>query len=171
MTEQWKKIEEYPQYSISNLGRVRHDEKNKILVPFAIGKKGNQYQAVDLYPKKSVRIHRLVAKYFIPNPENKPEVNHIDGDKTNNQATNLEWVSGSENCVHAYRVLGRKKFFGADNATSKKVIRVEDGKLYGSLQEAAKDCGLASHTSISNALSGQKRTAGGYHWKNADDQF
>lgn len=169
MTEQWKKIEGHPQYSVSNLGRIRHDSNNKILVPFSIGTKGSQYMAVDLYPKKSVRIHRLVAKYFIPNPENKPEVNHIDGDKTNNQVTNLEWVSRSENCIHAYRVLKRKKFFGAENVTSKKVIRIEDGKTYNSLQEAAKDCGLSSHSHISNVLSGRRKTAGGYHWIYAND--
>jgi hypothetical protein len=57
--------------------------------------------------KKVEYLHRLVAKYFIPNPENKPCVNHIDGNKKNNKASNLEWATYSENHRHAYSVLNR----------------------------------------------------------------
>lgn len=170
-TEVWKTIEEYPRYSVSDQGRVRNNETGKIIKPFCIGSKGQQYYAVDFYPKKNVRIHRLVAKTFIPNPENKKEVNHIDGNKLNNTVENLEWVTGSENCIHAYNVLGRKKFYGFSNHKSKKIMRIEDGKVYGSLSEAVKDLDLSSHSHISSCLHGKRNTAAGYHWQfvNAED--
>lgn len=171
MKEEWKKIEGFPNYSISNLGRVRNDKTEYVLKPYIVGGKNNQYLAVDLRTKKNVKVHRLVAMHFIPNPGNKREVNHIDGKHFNNKISNLEWVTGSENCFHAYRVIGRKKFFGSENHYSKKVIRVEDGKIFGSFVEAAKACGLKSHTSISQAIKGSRKTAGGYHWKIAEAEY
>lgn len=164
-SEFWKKIEEHPNYSVSNEGRIRNDKTGKLIKPFHIGKFGQQYCAVDFYPKKNIRVHRLVAKAFLPNPENKREVNHIDGNKFNNSVDNLEWVSGSENCKHAYDVLRRKKFFGSNNHNSKKIMRVEDGKIYGSLSEAVRDLKISGHAHISDCLYGKRIKAAGYHWK------
>ena len=162
--EEWKKIEKFPQYSVSDFGRVRNDKTGNILKPFCVGNKNHQYYAVDFYPIKNRKIHRLVAEAFIPNPEHKREVNHKDGNHFNNAAENLEWVSGSENCIHAYRVLGKVRLSGSLNSRSRKIIRVEDGKVYGSVSEATSENGLKAHTSIVKAINRDNRTAGGYHW-------
>ena len=161
--ELWRMVEGHPSYSVSNKGRIRNNKTGYILKPYVTGYKNNQYLTVDI-KKRTTRVHRLVALAFVDNPDNKPEVNHKDGNHFNNEASNLEWVTGSENCIHAYRVLNRRKFYGSDNKTSKRVIRVEDGKVYGSLQEAAADVGLKRHTGISQVLNGTQKTAGGYHW-------
>lgn len=163
MKELWKKVEGFPNYSVSNLGRVRNDRTDHILKAFTTGYKGNDYPSVQLHGH-TIRVHRLVALAFIPNPEKKREVNHIDGDHFNNVVSNLEWVTGSENCIHAYRTLGKKKYFGGENPFAKKVIRIEDGKIYESLKDATRDIGLKSHSSLSRCLNGKQNTSRGFHW-------
>lgn len=101
--EQWKKIKDYENYSVSNFGNVRNDITNKKIY---LNDKGGEYLSVNLYKnnkRKRFYVHRLVAIYFIENKDNKPEVNHIDGDKHNNDYTNLEWVTRSENIIHALK--------------------------------------------------------------------
>lgn len=96
--EIWRKVSEFPNYSISNQGRVRHDKRNRIRKLF-IDKDG--YEIVVLQKNgKSItrRIHKLVAITFVPNPLNKPCVDHIDTNKLNNNANNLRWVTQWENC-------------------------------------------------------------------------
>lgn len=94
----WRIIEDYPIYEISNLGEVRKVDNGRII--------GEYYPKIELLEeetrtRKLVSIHRLIAKAFIPNPRNKPFVNHIDGDKTNYSLDNLEWVTHRENVDHA----------------------------------------------------------------------
>lgn len=168
MKEIWKKINGYPKYSVSNRGRVRNDNSGYILKPYVVGAHNNQYLAVDLHIKKNLKVHRLVALHFIPNPENKREVNHLDGDHFNNAVSNLEWVTGSENCKHAYDQLGKIRLKGQLNPYARKVERIEDGKVFDCLNEAARAVGLKSHTNISQAIAGKQKTAGGYHWKYAE---
>ena len=99
--EIWKKIDGYDNYSVSTLGRVRNDETRKI---FKGGKKTNGYLNVGLSKngvKKSHLIHRLVALTFIPNPDNKPCVDHRDNNKTDNRIEVLRWCTQSENGMNA----------------------------------------------------------------------
>ena len=113
--EVWKDIEGYEGlYQVSNFGnikslpKVRHNgrgtyiQKEKILKP---SNTSTGYKKIELCKdgkRKGFKVHRLVAIAFIPNPDNKPEVNHIDGNKINNNIDNLEWVTSSENTIHAY---------------------------------------------------------------------
>lgn len=104
MKEIFKNVENFEsEFQISNFGRLYSKRTNKIL---KCRKTKSGYSEIHTYvSNKSVsfRIHRLVAVAFISNPENKREVNHIDGDKSNNRSDNLEWVTSSENVIHAFK--------------------------------------------------------------------
>lgn len=139
MEEIWKDIEGFS-YQISNFGNIKSLGR---YIPYVDGRSGKQckrcaketilkssvgtsgYPTTHIYTDEPVRhtvmIHRLVAKYFIPPVEGKDYVNHIDGDKTNNKATNLEWVSFSENVEHAIEN-GLLRNCGEDNVLSKLTI-------------------------------------------------
>ena len=96
--EIWRKVSEFPNYSISNQGRVRHDKRNHIRKIF-IDKDGYEIVALQKNGKPITRrVHKLVALAFVPNPLNKPCVDHIDTNKLNNNADNLRWVTQRENC-------------------------------------------------------------------------
>lgn len=100
MEEVWKTIPDLPRYDISNRGRLRNTNTGKILKT-RISRLGYEAVTISYNKVKYFRsIHRLVAQSFIPNPQNKPEVNHIDENKLNNDITNLEWVTRKENVNH-----------------------------------------------------------------------
>ena len=118
--------------------------------------------------RKTYSVHRLVAEAFISNLEAKGEVNHIDGNKQNNNINNLEWVTSSENQLHAYKN-------GLDKATTKRrndyrskpVIQILNNKIintFPSVGEAQRQTGFCQGT-ISNCCRGNQKIAYGFVWR------
>lgn len=135
--ETWKDVDGYNGvYSISNLGRVKSLYYSTPKILSANNQKG--YKSVtfvdSLGAKRLMRVHRLVAMAFIPNPDNKPFVNHIDCIRDNNSIDNLEWVTEQENCNHAI-YMGRAK-------NQKIVLDTETGIYYNCVRDAANSKGL-----------------------------
>lgn len=178
--ELWSEIEDFPGYFISNLGRVKSIErkvkhKNHFISVKPIIKKQrldhNGYPVVSLCNSQKFKtkyktkiVHRLVAKAFVQNNEVKPYVNHKNGIKTDNQVENLEWVTNSENLLHAYRVL---KINVLPSKLIKEVFQFSTSgvliKKWKSQTEAANSLGILS-CSISNAVRGYKNVACGFMW-------
>lgn len=183
MQEIWKDIEGFEgKYKISNLGRVYSIKNDIILKP---GYDGKKYSTVSLYNKKKYhfKIHRLVAKYFIPNPNNYPQINHIDGNKQNNRIDNLEWCDQSHNIKEAYRLglihfnHNNKGLFqkGHNRNATRKIYQYDLNnnfiKEWSSIKEASlcfKDISNHPKCNISGVLRGLRKTAFGYIWKYAD---
>lgn len=121
--ETFIKIQEFNNYSISNLGNVKNDKTGRILKTYT---KPSGYKQVQLGRKTIPQyIHRLVAKAFIPNDDNKPQVNHKNGDKSDNRVENLEWVTASENDLaygYTSRIENRKKKIIATNLDGREII-------------------------------------------------
>ena len=101
MVEEWRYIKKLDnKFKVSNLGNIFNVKTQRILKPSNI----NGYRRVHISKNKTMYIHRLVAETFIPNPENKPFVNHIDGNRQNNMVKNLEWCTQKENVHHAWSI-------------------------------------------------------------------
>lgn len=151
-------------YFISSEGKV-FNSKGKEL----IGGISDGYRYVDLYKnsiKHRKKIHRLVAQAFIPNPENKPFINHIDGNRQNNNVTNLEWCTNQENQIHALKY-GLNNNYGANCWKSRKVNQIKDGviiKTWGCISDVQRE--LKIHLSnVVKCCNSQRKTAGGYEWQ------
>lgn len=172
MIEIWKDIQGYEgYYQVSNLGRVKsvsrfrasggggYVQKERIIkTSFALG-----YERCSLWLEnkpKDVKIHVLVASAFINNECKKPQVNHIDGDKTNNNLSNLEWVTAKENMIHSYASL-KRKHCNKKKISDKDVIEIrrwkattnitysELAKIYG--VDPANVCNIVNHKARVNA--------------------
>lgn len=120
--EVFRVIERFPKYSVSNFGNVMSFAKFKDGKLLHRQKESIGYLSVKLFEDnrwKTILIHRLVAETFIPNPENKKTVNHINGIKTDNRLENLEWCTFSENSIHAVKNNLVKRVYGEDCHNSK----------------------------------------------------
>ena len=177
--EIWKDIHGYEgKYQVSNKGQVKSIAKNKVLIlkQSFKNKRGYNYPTVNLYDKygkgKSYRVHRLVAETFIPNPYNLPCVNHIDGDKTNNNVSNLEWCSYSENTKHAYHTNlisphTDKAVAKRSKNCRKKVYCHQTNKVYNSITEASRELGL-SNSKVGEVCKGNIKQTKGYTFEYCD---
>ena len=165
--EIWKNIEQADNYEVSNYGNVRNKTTKKVLKG-RITKNG--YLQVSLKINDTNKfvnryIHRLVAQAFIENPENKKEVNHIDGNKQNNDLSNLEWVTNSENQKHRHSIGITKTSQRHIGMFDKEGNMVKD---FQSIIEAAAYFNKTSRVNIDNALQKKQKTAYGYIWKYLD---
>ena len=161
--EEWREIifdNNYSGYFISSLGRIKN-KKNIIMENYKIHHSGYIYTRIN-YNKYA--IHRLVAMMFIPNLENKPFVNHIDGYKTNNKLDNLNWVTCYENNIHNHN-MGFVKYYTKKIGQYK--LNGELIKEFNSIKEASNILNIGN-TNILGALKNRQNTAGGFIWKYLD---
>lgn len=170
-------IKDFPDYYVTDTGDVysrkyspKQNKRCRIKKLHVFQNQTNKYMYVHL-DKKNKTVHRLIATAFIPNPENKPIINHKNGIRSDNRVENLEWCSYSENWEHAYNVLktiklGMKNKFGKEHNRSKSVLQIKEGKIvneYGSTLEAERITGI-NHRAISRVCLGKKKTTHGYKW-------
>lgn len=194
--EIWKDVVGYEGlYQVSNLGRVRSLDRyvkcghgamkrhrGGILKQF-VNKQGYLSTSLSSGTIKTHDVHRLKAIAFIPNPENKPCVNHRDGVKTNNGyhadgRDNLEWATYSENNKHAFDVLNKEPSramlgkFGVEHGMSKPVIQYDKNGIFiaefASATEANRILGI-SNNHISDCCYGRIKSSGGFIWKFKSD--
>lgn len=165
--EKWLPVAGYEGlYEVSNLGRVKRlssndASKEKILKP-QIQRDG--YQRVTLSKKgqkKRMAIHRLVAIAFIPNPQNKEQVNHLDADKLNNKLTNLQWATRKENIAHAIALGLMKK---SNNPVIATHLDSGEQRHFKSQTEASRELGVYMKN-ISNALRGRNTNVGKWRFE------
>ena len=192
MTEIWKDIKGYEGlYQVSNMGRVKSfNYKNTGKEGILEGSKNKRgYKVVHLSKNGKTnhyRIHRLVAITFIPNPNNYPEVNHIDEDKNNNRMDNLEWCDGKYNLNYGTRnkrisehrkgkCSGKEhpRYGKSMNKKNKnklieshkvKVINLDTGEIFNSMKEAGEKYNMKNPWNISSCCTGKRKTARGYRW-------
>lgn len=171
--EEWRKVHSFPNYSISDEGRLRNDDTNHIRKN-KTDKYGYEYVNLKQGGRTHSKfIHRLVAEEFIDNPDRKPQVNHKDGNKKNNRVDNLEYVTASENMQHAYRTglnkyTFRQPMLGHKNphpGYGKKPVRcVDTGEEFESLTKCANEMDLnVKH--IGDVIHGRRRTHKGHKFE------
>ena len=169
-SEEWIQVNDFTNYEVSNLGNVKNSKTRRTLKPACNG----GYLSVKLRNNnstKSFSIHRLVALHFITNPENKPQVNHIDKNRSNNNVNNLEWCTSLENNLHKCATLDQTtnqnlKIWRIDITSGEKL------QLYNSIYDAALWCVENGHSptthnargNISCAVNGVYKSSCGFKW-------
>lgn len=166
----WVQIENH-NYEISKEGIIRNTKTKEIKKSSRGGT--SDYLLCQIYlikgKRKNYLVHRLVAKYFIPNLDNKEQVNHIDGNKKNNHVNNLEWVTPKENMAHAfsnglYKKYNNQIYKGKFGANHNRSIKIEcNGVIYNGISEASRMTGISIST-ISIAIK-QNRACKGMHFQ------
>lgn len=162
-------------YQVSNIWNIRSLKKNMVM---KIRKDKDWYMLVNLYKdkqSKTFRVHRLVAQYFILNPQNKKEVNHIDWNKQNNSKENLEWSTPSENMKHSFLIWLNHSpkamtwKFWVLHPNSKKVSQYtkqwEFIKNWNSIMDVKRWLNLKHTGCISKVCKWKTKTAYGFIWK------
>ena len=167
--EEWKNIQDYENYEVSNLGNVRNKKTGRILKSYDKG----GYAVIGLSKTKGkiFYIHRLVCQTFIQNPENKSQVNHKDKNGLNNHVNNLEWNSHQENCIHRSNGVTQTSnqnmiIYRVDKDTNEKLEKYNSIELAG---EWAFKQGLVKNihsgrTNISNMIRGVYKISCGFKW-------
>ena len=155
--EKWSQIENFPNYTVSNNGHVQNVNTGRILKP---GKNPKGYSIVSLYKdgrQCTQKVHRLVAEAFCDGYRKELQINHKDGNKNNNTATNLEWCDGSSNIQHAYDTGLRKP------PRMKRVKLIETGEIFDSMSECARNIG-GTVSGIYDCEIGKQSSHRGYHF-------
>lgn len=167
--EIWKDIEFDKNYKVSNTGKIYSVRSNKIINGEKT-KKG--YIRVALTNAKRYLVHVLVAQTFIPNPENKEQVNHIDGNKQNNCVENLEWTTQSENMKHAYKLGLQRHRKSGEIYNARAVVQLDLDNNYirewDSISEAQQTLKI-NH--IWSVCKNERNQCGGYKWKFKEDFY
>lgn len=162
--EKWKPIIGYEEfYKISNFGRIMNIKTCRILLLNTSSRCG--YPMITLHKNGKtlcVLVHRLVAKAFLPNPNNHPQVNHKDENKLNNCASNLEWCSPKYNVN--YGKCQEKKADAQSKPVIQKTLNGETVKIYKSGLQAEKETGIWKGN-INKCVKGKVKTAGGFTWE------
>lgn len=165
--EEWKEIADFEGlYLISSFGRVKSIINNKILTPCIVRANGLVVGLMRNGKVEKRQVSRLVAAAFIPNPDNKPCIDHIDGDRANNHADNLRWVTVKENQNNP---ITKSKWIGkkAKPHHEKAVEQIKNGivvNVFVSIQEAARK-GNFSATAICKVCKGKGNLHKGYKWR------
>lgn len=142
MEEVWKDIKGYEgMYQVSSFGRVKSIPRYRVSGKIMDVACNGHYWRIKLSKNgksRRVMLHRIIAEAFIPNPENKPQVNHINGNKKDNSIENLEWVTISENQIHAIKTGLRP----IKTKTGTKVINTKTMRVFESIKEASREKGI-----------------------------
>jgi len=151
--EEWKPIEDYDNYEISNLGNVRNKKRNKLLTPIINNKNYYQLNLCKNNKRKNFQLHRLIAIAFIPNPNNLPITDHIDKNSLNNSIDNLRWVSHSQNQYNKQKRKNttskfRGVFFKKENNKWCSTIYIEKKMIYIGFFDTEEEGAIAFNEAI-----------------------